>query len=205
MGPAVGRVARGPKRKQQPVGLSQEQHAFTFAVARAVVMEKTKGQLPAPLAALEAIAKGCNLPLDEGLKVEAELFLPVVGSPISRNLIAVFFMTQRLQKDPGVADAAIQPRPVERVGVIGAGIMGAGIAGAHIRRAVPATLTDAIPQALAKGMTNIAKIMQTRIEIGRMTPADMIAAMSQLSTVPNLTALAGCDVVIEAVVENEPT
>ena len=38
------------------------------------IMEKTKGQLPAPLAALDAIAKGCNLPLDQGLKVESDCF-----------------------------------------------------------------------------------------------------------------------------------
>ena len=38
-------------------------------------MAKTKGHLPAPLAALTAIEKGCNLPLGEGLKVETEQFL----------------------------------------------------------------------------------------------------------------------------------
>ena len=63
-----------------------------------------QGQLPAPLAAVDAIEKGCNKPLDEGLKVETEDFVPLVGSTISRNLIAIFFMTQRLQKDPGVAE-----------------------------------------------------------------------------------------------------
>ena len=115
--------------KQQPVGLTEDQRSYTFAVARAVVLEKTKGQLPAPLAALDAIAEGCNLPLEDGLKIETEKFLPLLGSPISRNLIAVFFMTGRLQKDPGVADASLQPKPIERVGVVGAGLMGAGIAG----------------------------------------------------------------------------
>jgi 3-hydroxyacyl-CoA dehydrogenase/enoyl-CoA hydratase/3-hydroxybutyryl-CoA epimerase/3-hydroxyacyl-CoA dehydrogenase/enoyl-CoA hydratase/3-hydroxybutyryl-CoA epimerase/enoyl-CoA isomerase len=191
------------KRKQQPVGLSEDQHAFTFAVARAQVMEKTKGQLPAPLAALEAIAKGCNLPLEEGLRVETELFVPLVGSPISRNLIAVFFMTQRLQKDPGVENASLQPKPVERVGVLGAGLMGAGIAGAHIRRGVPVMLQDIVPTALEKGVASITKVMQTRIEIGRMTPAEMVAALGRLSTTSTLAAMGDRDLVIEAVVENE--
>src|SRR5205807_5869087 len=101
---ATGDWQKARKRKQQPVGLSPEQHSFLFAVARAQVMAKTKGQLPAPLAALEAIEKGCNVPLDEGLRAETAAFAPLAGSPISRNLIAVFFMTQRLQKDPGVAN-----------------------------------------------------------------------------------------------------
>src|SRR5262249_33147876 len=95
-------------RKQHPVGLSEDQHQFTFAVAKAQIVAKTKGQFPAPLAALDAIAKGCNLTLEEGLKVETEHFLPLVGGNISRNLIAIFFMNQRLAKDPGVADASIK-------------------------------------------------------------------------------------------------
>ncbi len=191
------------KRKQQPVGLSEEQYAFTFAVAKATVMEKTKGQLPAPLAALQAIAKGCNLPLDEGLKAESEAFVPLVGSPISRNLIAVFFMGQRLAKDPGVADASIKPRDVQRVGVLGAGIMGSGIAGAHIRRGIPVTLLDTVPQALEKGVGAITKSMQGRVEIGRMKPLEVVEALARLSTTSTLAALADRDVVIEAVVENE--
>src|SRR5437870_57680 len=40
------------KRKQQPVGLSEEQATFAFAVIRAQVQAKTGGQYPAPLAAV---------------------------------------------------------------------------------------------------------------------------------------------------------
>jgi 3-hydroxyacyl-CoA dehydrogenase/enoyl-CoA hydratase/3-hydroxybutyryl-CoA epimerase/3-hydroxyacyl-CoA dehydrogenase/enoyl-CoA hydratase/3-hydroxybutyryl-CoA epimerase/enoyl-CoA isomerase len=191
------------RRKQQPVGLSEDQASFIFAVARAQVLAKTKGQVPAPLAALDAIQKGCNLPLEEGLKVETTAFVPLVGSPISRNLIAVFFMGQRLQKDPGVSDPAVQPRPVERVGVLGAGIMGAGIAGAHIRRGIPVVMLDSSPQALEKGVAANVKVMEGRVAIGRMTPADVVAALCRLSTTTTLAALADRDVLIEAIVENE--
>jgi 3-hydroxyacyl-CoA dehydrogenase/enoyl-CoA hydratase/3-hydroxybutyryl-CoA epimerase/3-hydroxyacyl-CoA dehydrogenase/enoyl-CoA hydratase/3-hydroxybutyryl-CoA epimerase/enoyl-CoA isomerase len=191
------------KRKQQPVGLGEEQHSFIFAVARATVLEKTKGQYPAPLAALEAIAKGCNLPLDEGLRIETEALLPLVGSPVSKNLIAIFYMTQRLQKDTGVANASVQSRTVGRVGVLGAGLMGAGIAGAHIRRGIPVMLLDSVPQALEKGVASITKGLQGRVEIGRMTPEEMVAALARLSTTGTLCAMADRDVVIEAIIENE--
>jgi 3-hydroxyacyl-CoA dehydrogenase/enoyl-CoA hydratase/3-hydroxybutyryl-CoA epimerase/3-hydroxyacyl-CoA dehydrogenase/enoyl-CoA hydratase/3-hydroxybutyryl-CoA epimerase/enoyl-CoA isomerase len=191
------------QRKQQPVGLSDAQQGFMFAVARAQVLAKTKGQLPAPLAALDAIAKGCNRPLDEGLQAETQAFLPLVGSPIARNLIAVFFMTQRLQKDPGVADSEIRPRAVERVGVVGAGIMGSGIAGAHIRRGIPVTMLDVNNLAIDKGLASITKVMQSRIEIGRMTQAEAAMALGQLSTATALGSLAESAVLIEAVVEKE--
>ena len=191
------------RRKRLPVGLSEEQLGFTFAVLRAQVGAKTGGHYPAPLAALDAIRKGCNLPLEDGLKAETEAFLPLVGSPISRNLIAVFFMTQRLQKDPGVTDASVKPRDVGQVGVVGAGIMGAGIAGACVRRGVPALLIDAVPAALEKGVAAVAKSLQGRVEIGRMTVQDAAAALTRLSSSQTVNALADRDVVIEAIVENE--
>src|SRR5262249_12878301 len=155
------------------------------------------------LAALEAIFKGCNLPLARGLEVETEHFVPLVGSPIARNLIAVFFMSQRLQKDPGVADPNVKPRDVRLVGVVGAGLMGAGIAGAHVRRGVPVLLTDSNPAALEKGVAANVKVMQARIEIGRMTQAEMVEALGRLSTTLAPAAFADRDLVVEAVVENE--
>ncbi len=199
---ADGSWREARRRKQQPVGLSEEQLGFTVAVTRAQVQMKTGGHYPAPLAALNAIAKGCNLPLADGLKVETEAFLPLVGSPISRNLIAVFFMTQRLAKDPGVA-GSVKPRDVRQVGVVGAGIMGAGIAGAHVRRGVPALLLDSAPAALEKGVGNITKSLQGRVEIGRMSPVEAAGALAKLSTSLTTQALADRDVVIEAIVENE--
>jgi 3-hydroxyacyl-CoA dehydrogenase/enoyl-CoA hydratase/3-hydroxybutyryl-CoA epimerase/enoyl-CoA isomerase len=189
--------------KRQPVGLTEDQHSFTFAVARAVVQAKTKGQLPAPLAALDAVARGCNLPLDEALKIETEAFVPLVGSTISRNLIAVFFMTGRLAKDTGVAAANVAPRAVGKVGVLGAGIMGSGIAGAHVRRGIPALMLDVASDAVEKGVAAIAKVLQSRIDIGRSTPPEMLKALSLLSTTQNLALMVDRDVVIEAVVENE--
>ncbi|MFO0968370.1 MAG: 3-hydroxyacyl-CoA dehydrogenase NAD-binding domain-containing protein [Gemmataceae bacterium] len=191
------------KKKRQPVGLSEDQLRFTVDVARGLVLMKTKGQLPAPLAAIDAIEKGINLPLEDGLKAETDKFVPLVGSPISRNLIAVFFMNTKVAKDPGVADPKMQPRPVNKVAVLGAGIMGAGIAGAHVRRGVPAKLLDSVPAALEKGVAGIAKSLQGRVEIGRMTQAEMLKSVALVAPIGQLKDVADCDVVVEAVVENE--
>jgi 3-hydroxyacyl-CoA dehydrogenase/enoyl-CoA hydratase/3-hydroxybutyryl-CoA epimerase/3-hydroxyacyl-CoA dehydrogenase/enoyl-CoA hydratase/3-hydroxybutyryl-CoA epimerase/enoyl-CoA isomerase len=200
---ADGGWRQAKKKKKQPVGLTEEQLSFAYAVARGQVQMKTQGHYPAPLAALEAIFKGCNLTLEEGLEIETELFVPLIGSPVSRNLIAVFFMNQRLAKDSGVSNREIQPRPVHQVGVLGAGIMGAGIAGAHVRRGVPAVLLDNVPAALEKGIAGITKTIQGRVEIGRMTAAEAAGALARLSTSLTVKTLADRDVVVEAIVENE--
>ncbi len=193
------------KRKRQPVGLTEDQHSFLFAVARAQVLAKTKGQLPAPIAALDVIEKTVNKALEDGLKIETEAFVNLVGSEISRNLIAVFFMNTRIQKDPGVADPNVKPREIEPVGVLGAGIMGAGIAGAFIRRGIPATMLDTVPAALENGVSSIQKVLLGRVEIGRMKPEEVVAALGKLSTTQSLAAMGDRDLLIEAVIENEAT
>lgn len=199
----TGEWKQARQQKQQPVGLTEDQHGFTFAVAKGAVLAKTKGQLPAPLAAVEVVEKSCNLPLTEGLKVETEAFAKLVGSDISRNLIAVFFMNQRLQKDPGVNNPEIKPREIQRVGVLGAGIMGAGIAGAFLRRGIPCTMLDINDAALAKGVAAIQKVLQGRVEAGRMKPEEAVAILGKLCTTLSLAAMSDRDLVIEAVVENE--
>jgi 3-hydroxyacyl-CoA dehydrogenase/enoyl-CoA hydratase/3-hydroxybutyryl-CoA epimerase/3-hydroxyacyl-CoA dehydrogenase/enoyl-CoA hydratase/3-hydroxybutyryl-CoA epimerase/enoyl-CoA isomerase len=191
------------RRKQQPVGLTEAQATYTFAVAKGGIMMKTKGQFPAPLAAADVIEKSCNKTLDEGLKIETEAFLKLVGSPISKSLIAVFFMNQRLAKDPGVSDSNIKPRPVERCGVIGAGLMGSGIAGAFIRKGLHTILTDSVPKALEKGVGAIQRVLATRVEIGRMKPEEVLAALGKLTTTGSLSAMNDRQVVVEAVIENE--
>src|SRR5205807_10648208 len=49
----------------------------------------------------------------------------------------------------------------------------------------------------------ITGVMKTRIDIGRMTADDMVAALARLTPTTNLALMADRDVVIEAVVENE--
>jgi 3-hydroxyacyl-CoA dehydrogenase/enoyl-CoA hydratase/3-hydroxybutyryl-CoA epimerase/3-hydroxyacyl-CoA dehydrogenase/enoyl-CoA hydratase/3-hydroxybutyryl-CoA epimerase/enoyl-CoA isomerase len=190
------------ERKRQPVGLTEEQAAFTFAAARAQVRAKTGGFYPAPEAALTAIEKGCNVTLEDGLKAETDQFVPLVGSPISRNLISIFFNTTRLAKDPGV-DKPAEARAVRQVGVVGAGVMGAGIAGAHVRRGVPCVMLDASPQALEKGVQSVSKSVLGRVSIGRMTAEEAAGALALLSTSMTTQALADRDLVVEAIVENE--
>src|SRR5205814_1509785 len=62
---------------------------------------------------------------------------------------------------------------------------------------------DSVPQALPAGVASITKVMQSRIEIGRMTPVELVAALGRLSTTATLQAMADRDVVIEAIIEKE--
>jgi 3-hydroxyacyl-CoA dehydrogenase / enoyl-CoA hydratase / 3-hydroxybutyryl-CoA epimerase / enoyl-CoA isomerase len=192
------RVAR-----EKGLGLNPDAFQFAFAIAEGAIKGKTKGQYPAPLVALKAIRDGCNLPLEEGLKIEQKGFQELHGSPIMGNLIALFFMKNKLSRDPGVSNPAVKPKDVKRVGVSGAGFMGSGIVAAHARSGIPTAMVDIDDARLKSGMNSAQEVVMSRIKIGRATPMDMAKMLAAISTSTSPKIFADCDVVIEAVTENE--
>ncbi len=188
---------------RQPLVLGEDAFRFAFGVAEGAIKAKTKGHYPAPLVALRAIRDGCRLPLEEGLKVEQQAALELVGTPIAANLIGIFFMKNRLTRDPGVADRGVVPREVRRVGVLGAGLMGSGIATAHARSGIPTTMVDVDDARLASGVNRAREVVVSRIKIGRATPEDLARMLGLLSTSTTPEALADCDLVVEAITEDE--
>ena len=99
------------QRKNEPLGLTDDQLNFCFGVAEGAIRGATKGQYPAPLAALRAIRDGINRPLAEGLEIELNESLGVVGTPVSAALIGVFFMQNQLARDRGVTDPNVKRGP----------------------------------------------------------------------------------------------
>ncbi len=126
-----------------------------------------------------------------------------MGSAISANLIGVFFMQQRLARDPGVESPDVRPREMHRVGVLGAGLMGSGIATAHARSGIPTSMVDVDDDRIAAGLNRAEEVVMSRIKIGRATPRDMAQMLGLLSTSTSSQVFADCDVVVEAVTENE--
>src|SRR5260221_8544801 len=56
---------------------------------------------------------------------------------------------------------------------------------------------------LAVGMSRARKVLEGRMEIGRGSPADMVQLLSNLHTSTSHSVFADCDVVVEAITENE--
>jgi 3-hydroxyacyl-CoA dehydrogenase len=96
----------------------------------------------------------------------------------------------------------ITPRPVGRVGVIGAGTMGGGIAMNFLNVGLPVVLVETSTEALARGLATIRKNYERSAQKGKLTAADVEARMGLLAPTVELDQVASCDLVIEAVFEN---
>src|SRR3989442_14980116 len=99
--------------------------ALVFRAARKQVLAQTRGNYPAPLAALEAVEHGLKHRLAEGLKRGAQLFGQLAVTDVSRKLVQIFLATPALKKEFGVPNPPA-PAAFSRLRVLGAGFMGSG-------------------------------------------------------------------------------
>jgi len=132
---------------------------------RAKIARKTRGY-NAPEACIQAVEASLELPFDEGLQREAELFTECMQDPQATALQYVFFAERLVSKIPDVPkDTPV--RPVKAIGIVGAGTMGGGIAMAVANAGIPVTLVEADQAALDRGLEVIRKNYLRSVKSGR--------------------------------------
>ena len=94
---------------------------------------------------------------------------------------------------------------MERVGVVGAGIMGAGIAEVAARSGCEVLVREVTAELAEAGQARIAASLERAVNRGRLADGDRDATLGRIRTTTSLADLADRDLVIEAIVEDEPT
>lgn len=204
------RMAGGwrPKRKRRGglMGLLLDRNplgrALVLRTARRQTVEKTQGNYPAPLAALEVIAYGLRHGMIEGLKREARAFGQLAVTDVSRKLVQIFFATSQLKKDFGIANPP-PPLDVHRLGIVGSGFMGAGIAGTAVAQTgVDVRLRDTDVERVANGLRVARGILDDRLVRRRITRHEHARQIMLLSGAGDYSGFGRAELVIEAVFED---
>jgi len=91
---------------------------------------------------------------------------------------------------------------IRKVGVLGCGLMGSGIAQVAAQAGHPTTVLEVSKDLLDAGLKRIEQFLSNGVARGKVRPEDKQAALSRLAGTTDYAALADCDIVIEAVVEN---
>ncbi|MDN2567051.1 3-hydroxyacyl-CoA dehydrogenase NAD-binding domain-containing protein [Aquibium sp. A9E412] len=172
--------------------------AFDAAVAQAT--RKARG-LEAPLACAQSVRNALTMPFDEALAKEREYFARLVSGDQSKAQRHLFFAEREAAKVPGIGKE-VRPRPVARVGVVGAGTMGGGIAMAFANGGLPVTLLERDREALDRGLATIEKNYAASVRRGSLDEDGKAARLGRLSGTTDYAGLADCDLVIEAVFED---
>jgi 3-hydroxyacyl-CoA dehydrogenase len=148
-------------------------------------------------ACIEAVRNAFELPFEDGIRHERELFIALLASEESRAQRHVFFAEREAVKVPDMPES-VRPREVARAAVIGAGTMGGGIAMSFANAGIPVTLIEVSKEALQRGLDTIAANYKRS---SRFTPADVEERLARIAGVTELEAAREADAVVEAVFE----
>lgn len=90
---------------------------------------------------------------------------------------------------------------IKNVGVVGCGLMGSGIAEVAAKSGFDVVVREVADDFLERGKARIRKSLDKAVEKEKLTAEERDAALSRLSYTTSVDDLAGCDIVIEAIVE----
>jgi 3-hydroxyacyl-CoA dehydrogenase len=170
-----------------------------FEKARKDAAARARGG-KAPLRCVDAVQASVELPFEEGLKRERELFREAVESRESQALRHVFFAERTAAKIPDVP-ADTSTLPVRKVAVLGAGTMGGGIAMAFANAGISVVLVDREQSLVDKGIGIVTKNYAATVSKGKLAQSEMDARVGRIAGTTSWDDLADVDLVIEAVFE----
>ena len=90
---------------------------------------------------------------------------------------------------------------IDKVGVVGGGQMGGGIAEVCAKAGIATVVVEVSDELAAKSRAGIERSLDKAVERGKLDDAGRSAALGLLSFAADVGALAGCELVVEAVVE----
>ena len=155
----------------------------------------------APEANIRSVKVATEKPYGEGVIEERKLFMELMGGEQSAAQRYFFFAERKAAKIDGLPEN-IEPRPVKKVGVIGAGTMGGGISMNFLSAGIPVTIIEMSQEALDRGAGLMRKNYEASAAKGKLTEEQVSKAMGLLTPTLDFSALADCDLIIEAVYEN---
>ena len=193
----IGKTGPLPRVRDLPPPALPE--ANFFAAARADLAKRKPG-IEAPQACVDAV-EASLLPIDDGLKREAEIFAGTVFSEQARALRYLFFAERDAAKVPGLA-ADTPVRDIRAVGVIGGGTMGSAIAICCADAGLAVTMVEADKLALDRALARLRAHYAAAVKRGRLKNDEMERRLARVSGTMLLSDLGGADLIIEAVTED---
>jgi 3-hydroxyacyl-CoA dehydrogenase/enoyl-CoA hydratase/3-hydroxybutyryl-CoA epimerase len=175
---------------------------MTFVGASAMVHGKTQGAIPGAKALLSAVYEGALVPFDTALKVEARWFTNILMNPSSSAMIRSLFLNKEALEKGAVRPKDVPDQKVKKIGVLGAGMMGSGITLVSAMAGMEVVLIDRDTETAERGKAYTASYMDKGIKRGKATEEKKAATLAQITATADLTALKGCDLIIEAVFED---
>ncbi len=176
--------------------------ARMFSSGTALLMQKTKGNYPAPLEIMACVYEGLQVNIDRALVIEARHFVKVATSKVAKNMIQTLFLGLN-EANKGVSRPKDVPKTeVKKLGILGAGMMGAGIAYVSAQAGMEVVLKDVSIEAAERGKGYSRNLLQKGVERGNVDVQRVDDLLNRIKPTADVADLRSCDLIIEAVFEN---
>jgi 3-hydroxyacyl-CoA dehydrogenase len=120
---------------------------------------------------------------------------------ISPDAGAAAYLAEAVELAGAVPEGAADPAQIRRVGILGSGAMGRGIAMAFAQTGRNVVLVDPSAEALATAIKHLEGLADRQLAKGKLDADGRDALLARFSTGEQISAFAGCDLVVEAVPE----
>ena len=189
------------KQKQSPLRHNPTELTMALTTSKAFVSSQAGKHYPAPVAAVNAIEKAAGCDREAALAIETETFIAMAQTPVALSLSGLFISDQMITKKAKTI-AKTADKSIENAAVLGAGIMGGGIAYQSALKKVPVKMKDIAQPGLDLGLSEASKLLNKRVERGRMTAFEMGDVLNRIEATLSYDGFDQVDIVVEAVVEN---
>lgn len=193
-------IITGGAKVERPV-LESPDVSSIISKARAFVDSRVHGAAPAPYRALELIEGATRWDVEKGFEEENKALGDLIKSRQCKASIYSFDLVNRYAKKKKVLPD-IKPKPVNKIGIIGAGLMASQLAQLFAYRLeVPVVMKDIKQELIDKGCGFVAAEFQKMAERGRLSEGKARYLKSLVHGTLDYADFADCDFVIEAVFE----
>ena len=176
--------------------------AQMLPVASAMIAQKTRGLLPAPVKILDVAVSAMRVDFETAMRIESRGITELALTPVAKNMINTFFFNLNQINGGASRPKDIEPQTTKKVGVLGAGMMGQGIAYVSAMAGIEVVLKDISQEAAEKGKAYSENLLKKRVERGRMSEEQAQQVLALIKPTAENADLDGCDLIIEAVFEN---
>ena len=176
--------------------------AQMLAIAPAMAAAKSWNNYPAITHIMSCVFEGGLVDFDAALLIESRYFSACVVSQESRNMLNTLWFQLNAIKKGASRPQGIPAAKVKKLGILGAGMMGAGIAYVSAKAGIDCVLLDTTQEAADKGKAYSQDLLDKALKKGRGTAEQRDALLAHITPTTSYEALAGCDLVIEAVFED---
>jgi 3-hydroxyacyl-CoA dehydrogenase / enoyl-CoA hydratase / 3-hydroxybutyryl-CoA epimerase len=173
------------------------------AFAATLVKQLKGAHYPAPHNILCAAVEGLQVDVDSAFTIEGRYFVDLVCGQTSTNMIQAFWFDLNQVNGGASRPVGVPKRNESRVAVLGAGMMGAGIALALARAGLDVVLKDINVEAAERGKGHARTLLDADVAKGRIREPGRDDVLSRITPTADAADTAGCDVVIEAVFEDQ--